>query len=91
MSQKEGDIKIVPSKPNKYAIQARKVDVGVLGRIFGSRENAPTNIAGLLLFTLIIAGVIALLLKASISAADFWDKIVPILTLLCGYLFGKKF
>lgn len=97
MSKREGDI-TVRSKPKKYTIQAskhelqvKKVNIGLLGKVFGDRENAPTNIAGFLLALLAIAGVIVLFLKPGISAADFWGTIAPIITLLCGYLFGKKF
>lgn len=92
MSQRDENITF-RSKPNKYTyttIQEKKLDVGLLGKLFGSHENAPTNIAGFLLFILILAGVIVLILKPSISAVDFWSTIVPVITLLCGYLFGKK-
>ena len=80
---------LIVASPDQYILAGKKVDLGLLGKLFGSRENAPANIVGLILILLVVAGVIALFSTTSIPAGDFWDKIVPIVTLICGYLFGK--
>jgi len=74
----------------QYILEGKKIDLGFLGKFFGSHDNAPANIAGLVLVILIITGVIILFWGTSVSVGVFWDKIVPIVTLTLGYLFGKK-
>jgi hypothetical protein len=87
MTQGEGDIEF---RPGKYAIQARKINAGYLGNLFGSRDNAPTNIAGFVLVILIVAGIAAFFVGPSVPALEFWEKIIPLVTLVFGFLFGKK-
>jgi hypothetical protein len=67
------------------------LDSGWLGKLFGGSTTAPTNIAGLSLMLLLIAGVALLFFNsATMTAADYWKIITPIITLVLGYLFGKK-
>ena len=58
------------------------IDIGVLGKIFGNSSNAPTNIAGTTIFILLIATLF--------SSALEWEQSSPVITLVLGYLFGKK-
>ena len=67
------------------------LDSGFLGKIFGSSATAPSNIAGLVLIVLLVSGVAILFVNsASMTAGDYWKIIIPIITLVLGYLFGKK-
>jgi hypothetical protein len=46
-------------------LQSKQLDLesGILGKIFGGFKNAPSNIAGLVLFLLISTGIIVFLFK----------------------------
>lgn len=68
---------------NEHNIKSKEIDVraGLLGKLFGNKENAPTYIAGVLLVLF------------SISAIFFIpdsDNIWTMITLLLGYMFGKN-
>lgn len=71
-------------------------DIGWLGKFFGTSDNGARNIA--------ITTIILLLVGASIFSAvvycnngedtpiisSVWNKIIPVITLALGYIFGKK-
>jgi hypothetical protein len=68
------------------------LEAGWLGKIFGSKTNAPTNIAGFvvcfLTVTIVVIGL--LLVPSKIPAMDFLNMVIPIITFAMGYLFGKS-
>ena len=66
------------------------LDAGWLGRCFGSGKNAPMNIAGTLVLLLLASGIAVLFFQSAIPASDYWKIIVPLLTLVMGYVFGKS-
>lgn len=71
-------------------------DIGWLGKFFGASDNGARNIA--------ITTIILLLLGASIfsivvycnnsddttTISNLWNKIIPVITLALGYIFGKN-
>jgi hypothetical protein len=73
-------------------LKSKKMDLesGHLGKIFGASSNAPTNIAGLLIFLFVFTGIIILFIPCNTSASDYWKWITPLITLALGYLFGKN-
>lgn len=74
-------------------LQSKAMDLesGWLGRCFGSARNAPLNIAGLAVALLLGTGVLLLFIDSkAMAAVEYWKLMVPILTLILGYLFGKK-
>jgi len=73
-------------------VNLRKMDVeaGLLGKLFGGPSSAPMNIAGIVCFLLILCGVVYTCLKGMTEALDFWKLITPVVTLVLGYLFGKR-
>lgn len=73
-----------------HALKKHKMslDAGWLGKLFGAAQNAPSNIAGLALLILLVAGIIVPLINGVIYA-EFWKIIAPIITMILGYLFGK--
>lgn len=80
-----------PTGPN-IVLEAKRMglDAGWLGVCFGGNKTAPTNIGGFLVFLLAGAGVALLFTKETqITAKEFWPIIVPIITLVMGFLFGK--
>ncbi len=62
---------------------------GFLGVFFGASNDSPTNIAGLIAVFLVLAGIINCLI-GQISSEFLWEKITPILSMILGFLFGKK-
>lgn len=64
--------------------------LGLLGRFFRGVENAPTSIAGIVVVLLIVSAIAITFYPTQISAVEFWKTIVlPVVTALFGYLFGK--
>ena len=47
------------------------------------------NIAGLLVVLLLGSGIAVLFFQNAMGAADYWKTIVPLVTLVMGYVFGK--
>jgi hypothetical protein len=82
---------------NNSIIEQQLVNRGYLGKLWGSAQSVPNNIAALTIIILISTGVIYTLLtlllpadKISLSIKDFWSIITPLITLAIGYLFGDK-
>ena len=92
----EEQAKTVPTEDfsRRYAIEQTRMslEAGVLGKNFGSSMNAPTNIAGfvvgILTLTIIVVGV--LFMPSKISVLEYLDKMLPIMTGVLDYLFGKS-
>jgi hypothetical protein len=82
----------VPQRYYNIEQMRMALEAGWLGGIFGSKERAPTNIAGffvgILTVTIIIFGFI--FVPTHISAMDFLNYLAPLITLVLGYLFGKS-
>ncbi len=81
----------VTPAPDTFVLRAKEMDLeaGWLGRCFGGRSNAPMNIAGLLVVLLLGSGIAVLFFQNAMGAADYWKTIVPLVTLVMGYVFGK--
>lgn len=83
----------ISAQPEDNPIVLRRkqmnLDAGWLGHVFGSKGNAPVNIAGLFVILLILIGGGSLFWETRIPASDIWQTIVPLVTLVMGYLFGK--
>ena len=83
---------IVPAEDvsRRYALEERRMslDAGWLGKIFGSAASAPTNIAGFVVCLLVVIICVVGFLK--MPTAEFVERVIPIITLALGYLFGKN-
>lgn len=66
----------------------RRLEAGVLGKLFGTGDNAAKNSTSLLVLLLVLAGIVAYFWKGDEGA--FFDIVVPIVTLGLGYLFGQQ-
>jgi len=73
--------------------RAKRIEVGFLGKFFGTGDTARTNIVGLVLCLVVATGILTLLLPLMKGVAvnyDGWKTVfLPIITLTLGYLFGK--
>lgn len=81
-----------PPTHNKYTIESKKLDLdaGMLGKCFGSKLNAPSNIAGSFLAILTVSGIAVLFANSAIPAGEYWKIITPLMTMSLGYIFGKS-
>lgn len=69
----------------------KKLELGLLGQIWGVSSSVPNNIAALVIAILILFGVGGTFyLKDTESIKSLWSIITPIITLAFGYLFGEK-
>jgi hypothetical protein len=91
----QGPYRVTEDVPQRYydiEHTRMSLEAGWLGGIFGSKERAPTNIAGffvaILTLTIIVFGFV--FVPSHISAMDFLNYLVPLITLVLGYLFGKS-
>jgi len=85
---------IVPAEDidRRYALQEREMtlEAGVLGRFFGSAARAPTSIAGIIALLLTVACIVSLFVPTNISSPELWKLVLPVITGVLGYLFGKS-
>lgn len=75
-----------------HLVRMKEMDMesGSLGRLFGTEKNAPLNIAGLVLLLLLVPGVLLLFFSANIPPLDYWKIIIPVVTAILGYAFGRR-
>ena len=87
----EDKIAYDPTTDHKYLLQAKRMDLdsGWVGRIIGSAKNAPNNIAFLIVIMILFAGIIVIVAYPN-DRIEFWSRIIRIITLTLGYLFGKN-
>jgi hypothetical protein len=80
------------SNDSSYILESKKMDLeaGWIGKCFGSRINAPLNIAGVFVMLLAVSGVAVLFTSCSIPASEYWKTIAPLMTMAMGYIFGKS-
>lgn len=76
-------------------IEIAKIEMGLLGRLWGNALSIPNNIAALSIVLLLMVGVGYTFLNfnkntadISFSIKDMWATIMPFMTLSLGYLFG---
>ena len=76
----------------RYALEQTRMSLesGFLGKFFGAATNAPTNIAGLIALLLTLSCIVALFFPSNIPALEFLKLVLPVITGVLGYLFGKS-
>lgn len=80
---------------HKQELAMKNKDLGWIGFLFGTSENASKNIAALICLILIIGAIIfSCIVYNCGNNNDFietiWQIILPVVTLSLGYIFGKK-
>lgn len=82
-----------PREPDKETyLRLREMDraSGWLGMVFGDSTNAPINIAGLVVGLVVIAALIMTVWPGGNAAAEGWKVMTPIITMVLGFMFGKR-
>lgn len=93
MSKDDQKINISPqSKIDKTALKAKEMDlqVGWLGKIFGSAENAPNNICGIVALILVAVACVVCIWPTQIQPTEYLCTMLPVVMTILGYLFGKS-
>lgn len=80
---------------HKQEIRIKNKDLGWIGFIFGTTENASKNIAALICFILIIGSIVFSCIIYNCGTDNkfietIWQISMPVVTLSLGYIFGKK-
>jgi hypothetical protein len=90
--EEQAQYRIVEDALQRIAIEQTRMslEAGWLGKIFGSAANAPTNIAGLVLTAFIVSIFMVLLLQTRMGTVEYLKLVLPVVTLVLGYLFGKS-
>jgi hypothetical protein len=91
----EEQSRIVPTEEDfahRYTLDQTRMslEAGGLGKIFGSKVNSPTNIAGLILFLFFVSILIVLFLETRMEAVEYLKLVLLVVTLVLGYLFEKS-
>ena len=86
-----GKSNIKPSSEEfKHRLEEKRLDAGWLGKLFGSTQSAPSNIAGIVLISLIAIGIYSVVdPPEEISTLEIWKVLAPIMTMTLGYIFGR--
>ena len=67
------------------------IEIGLLGKVWGSPKTSPNNIAGFTIVLLLLLGSVWTFLCENFdSTKGLWSIITPIITLALGYIFGEK-
>lgn len=82
-------------RDNDHSQKQQIIRLGLIGRIFGSGDNASKNITATICIILIIGGSLVSLYAYAFKddkelVGSIWNVILPIITLSLGYVFGKK-
>ena len=75
-----------------YQFETTKMELGLIGKFFGSKEAASTNVAGTVLLILVMTiPLVCFWEPAKIVPIDYIKSVLPIIGTIMGYFFGKKF
>ena len=74
------------AQDNQHKLDLKKVELGILGKFFGSSENAPFYVAGVLSLGFLI--LISLDLIVSDASSNL-QILIPGLLAIVGYMFGR--
>lgn len=69
-------------------LEERRLEAGVIGKLFGTGNNAAKNIAGIVILILITGALVAYFWTG--DKGSLFEIVIPIVTLGLGYLFGQK-
>jgi hypothetical protein len=70
--------------------QERAQEMGLIGRIIGSRDHAPFNIAAFVAILATLSLLIIIVFSPDPAKLDFATKVLlPIILAVLGYLFGR--
>jgi len=96
MSREDHEFQLSAQKAQQdHESKMKNKDLGWIGFLFGTAENASKNIAVLICLILIIGAIIfsCIIYKCGTDNSfieTIWQIVLPVVTLSLGYIFGKK-
>lgn len=96
MAQENHEFQIrMQEAQHKQEQTMKNKDLGWIGFLFGTAENASKNIAALISLILVIGAIVFSCIIYNCGSDNsfietIWDIILPVVTLSLGYIFGKK-
>lgn len=69
-----------------------KLNAGVVGKLFGTGQNGPVNIAGLCVLLGLLTGLVisgGMIYAAKSNPYEIWKYVSPLITGALGFIFGK--
>ncbi|WP_146190618.1 hypothetical protein [Marinicauda salina] len=70
--------------------EAKAQERGIIGRVFGSKDHAPTNIAGIVLIVLLFLLAASMFFEMSIDKSLVVPGLVSAVTFGLGIIFGRS-
>lgn len=74
----------------EVSLEEKRMDLGVVGRFIGSGDQARFAITLIVIIFLLLIACAVTFLETPVNAEEFWDLVVPIVTLGLGYIFGQR-
>lgn len=81
--------KKTPKAEQRPSLKRFRLEIGVLGTLFGSRSQAAYNIAGILIFSAFVLLGIVLFVDRSLFL-PLTEALSNLVALALGYLFGRR-
>ncbi|MCW2243845.1 hypothetical protein [Azospirillum canadense] len=78
------------AQPATNSLDHKKVDIGLLARLFGTSGHAKINITGAVLMIMVCALVFLPTLTEKAKYAELSQIFTPIITAIIGFLIGQK-
>ncbi|HCE2191249.1 TPA: hypothetical protein ACMDXF_004499 [Vibrio parahaemolyticus] len=73
-------------------LDVAKLNAGFIGKLFGTGQNGPVNIAGICVVLGLLTGAIitaGMLFTGKQNSYEIWQYVSPIVTGALGFIFGK--
>jgi hypothetical protein len=74
----------------KTSLEGKKIEAGLIGKYFGTGDNAKINITAISVLLLIISAIFFSFFFKLPEAIEYWKTILPLVTLGLGYIWGKN-
>jgi hypothetical protein len=74
------------SDPNQFKMEMAKIYAGWIGKMFGYKDGAASNIALILSLVLIVAAFFL----SIYNIINIWSAVISLVSLSVGYLIGRK-
>lgn len=80
----------VPQRYYEIEHTRMTLEAGWLGKFFGSATNAPVYIAGLTVLLFTLTSIAVVFAPSHMQTVEYLNLVIPVITLILGYLFGKS-
>jgi hypothetical protein len=85
----DNQLKPIPQQALDRSLEKTKLDIGLVGKLFGKGDAVKLNVAALCFLLLVVSGIIKSFTQFE-NSIDYWKTISPLITLTLGYIWGKE-